>query len=156
MAEPRNETSLTVLNVLFVRALAEHLPLSTPFSPSAVNPGFCLSDLRRDATFGVRMQMKIMDIVLGRTAEQGSRNLLWAALGPDGEEGPHIQYMRGAYVSCAGLLEPGDNVMSKAGYELQQKLWVRELPNLEISYANIQDRMRLSISSRGSLLLFAR
>lgn len=70
--------------------------------------------------------MKIMDMVLGRTAEQGSRNLLWAALGPDGKEGPHLRYMRGAYVSAAGLAEPGDNVMGKAGYELQERLWVRE------------------------------
>lgn len=64
---------------------------------------------------------------MGRTAEQGSRNLLWAALGPDGKEGPHLRYMRGAYVSGAGLCEPGDNVMSKEGYELQEKLWVREI-----------------------------
>lgn len=103
VAEVIIENMLVVLNVLFVRALAEHLPASTPFTPTAVNPGFCLSDLRRDAGLGTRIQMKIMDIILGRTAEQGSRNLLWAALGPDGKEGPHLRYMRGAYVSCAGL-----------------------------------------------------
>lgn len=149
--------SLVVLNVLFVRALAEHLPASTPFTPTAVNPGFCLSDLRRDATLGVRIQMKMMDIILGRTAEQGSRNLLWAALGPDGKEGPHLRYMRGAYVSCAGLLEPGDNVMSKAGYELQQKLWVREFSARFIrSYAHIWDRMRPLMSSRRSPPRFGR
>lgn len=114
-----------MFNILFVRALAERLPLSVPVIATVVNPGFCLSNFRRSAPWGVRAQMKIMDIMLGRTAEQGSRNLLWAALGPDGKDGPHLRYMRGAYVSGAGLFEPGDNVMSKEGYELQEKLWVR-------------------------------
>ena len=72
------------------------------------------------------MPLKLLDFTLGRSSEKGSRNLLWAALGPDGKEGPHLRYMRGEYVMNTGLHEPGDNVMSKAGYELQEKLWVRE------------------------------
>lgn len=83
-----------------------------------------------------------MDVILGRTAEQGSRNLLWAALGPDGKEGPHFRYMSGAYVSEAGLGEPGDNVTSKDGYELQEKIWVRRPSSLRFticSHSNQHD-----------------
>ena len=35
--------------------------------------------------------MRMMDIVMGRTAEQGARQLLWAALGPDGKDGQQLR-----------------------------------------------------------------
>ena len=66
----------------------------------------------------------VMDLVLGRTAEQGARQLVWAALGPDGKEGPHTSWMRGAYISTQGIKEPSDFVISQDGGRAQEKIYV--------------------------------
>ncbi len=68
--------------------------------------------------------MKIMQFFVARTAEQGARQLLWAALGPDGKDGEHVKYLNGAYVSTLEVKEPSDYVMSKDGYEAQERVWV--------------------------------
>lgn len=112
-----------LLNVFFTRALAEHLPPTVPVVPDAVNPGFCYSGLRRNLPVGTRLLMAVMDLTLGRSAEQGARQLLHAALGPDGADGPHVAFMRGAYVSCNAVQEPSDFVISKEGHDVQERLW---------------------------------
>lgn len=69
--------------------------------------------------------MKILHLLLGHTAEQGSRQLVWAALGPDGQDGPHVKpLMSGAYIAVAQVKQPSDFVTSKTGWELQEKIWV--------------------------------
>jgi retinol dehydrogenase 12 len=68
--------------------------------------------------------MAILDITVGRTAEEGARQLLWAALGPDGKDGEHVKHLRGAYVSTFEVREPSDFVVSKEGYETQERIWV--------------------------------
>ena len=92
---------------------------------SSVNPGFCVSDLGRNFPLAQRVFARVMGFILGRTPEQGARQLVWAALGPDGKEGPHLrQTMNGAYVSIAEVREPSDYAISKEGWEAQEKLWV--------------------------------
>lgn len=115
---------LLVLNVFFTRALADHLPPTVPVIPTTVNPGFCYSEIRRDFTGRMKLFTKMMEIVLGRTAEQGARQLIWAALGPDGKDGHHVKHLRGAYVSTLAVQEPSDYVLSKEGYEMQERIWV--------------------------------
>lgn len=115
-----------MLNVFFTRAFAEHLPRSVPVIPSTVNPGFCVSELRRSLPALMKVRMKMMDIFMGRTAEHGSRQLIWAALGPDGKDGEHVRHLRGAYVSTLAVHEPSDFVISKEGYEVQERLWVSD------------------------------
>ena len=67
--------------------------------------------------------------ICGRTAEQGARQYIWAALGPDGKDGPHVKStMNGAYVSLACTREPSDFVVRKEGYEAQERIWVRTCP----------------------------
>ncbi len=85
----------------------------------------CSSELGRNRP-GIEQAIgAIMRALLGRTAEQGARQLVWAALGPDGKEGPHVkQTMHGAYVSIAEVREPSDFVISKEGWEAQEKVWV--------------------------------
>lgn len=76
--------------------------------------------------FFPKMRIKLMRLVMGRTAEQGARQLVWAALGPDGKDGPHVKHtMSGAYVSFAEVREPSDFTISREGYEAQEKIWVR-------------------------------
>jgi retinol dehydrogenase 12 len=113
-----------VLNVFFTRALADRLPPSSFIVPACVNPGYCYSELRRNAPLSHKIRMRIMDITIGRTAEQGARQLLWTALGPDGKDGEHVKHLHGAYVSNAEVREPSDFVVSKEGYETQERVWV--------------------------------
>ena len=118
-----------MLNVFFVRALADRLPRDAPIVVTAVNPGYCVSELRRNVTsLAMRIRFVIMDILLARTEEGGALQLVWAALGPDGKSGSHEHYMNGAYVSTLTVKEPSDFVISKEGREAQDRIWVRDLP----------------------------
>ena len=113
-----------MLNIFFARALTAHLVPDAPVVPTAANPGFCYSGLRRNLALPQRLVMGAMDISLGRSAEQGARQLLHAALGPDGADGEHVEFFRGAYVSANAVREPSDFVLSKAGREVQDTVWV--------------------------------
>ncbi|PSS17126.1 hypothetical protein PHLCEN_2v3231 [Hermanssonia centrifuga] len=73
------------------------------------------------------MYLSLMQFFVARTAEQGARQLLWAALGPDGKDGEHVKYLNGAYVSTLEVKEPSDYVMSKDGYEAHERIWRRDL-----------------------------
>lgn len=117
-----------VLNLLFVRAFASHLaPAYAPYLiPSAANPGSCVSDLMRNAPAAFRARMRILQAIFSRTAEQGARQLVYASLGPDGEDGPHVvQTMSGAFITLSQSRQPSDFVTSKAGWKAQEKIWVR-------------------------------
>ncbi len=113
-----------VLNVLFTRALAGHLSPTLPIIATAVNPGFCYSELMRHVPGPRLIFIKIMQLFVARKAEQGARQLLWAALGPDGKDGEHVKFLKGAYVSTLELREPSDYVISKDGYDAQERIWV--------------------------------
>jgi retinol dehydrogenase-12 len=77
------ETKL--LNVQFVRGLTARLPSSTPIVVTSVNPGFCHSELVRNMKGIVRVVVTIIQALLARSTEIGSRTLVWAALaGLDG------------------------------------------------------------------------
>ena len=66
-----------------------------------------------------------MHLLIGHTAEQGSRQLVWAALGPDGQDGPHVKpLMNGAHVSVAQVKQSSDFITSKLGWEIQDRIWV--------------------------------
>lgn len=115
----------SVLNVLFARAFAQHLNKPTAIIPSSVNPGLCSTELGRNLSTFEKIRLNILRVLLARSAEQGSRQLVWAALGPDGKDGPHVRYaMSGAYVSATEVHEPSDFVISKEGYDAQEKIWV--------------------------------
>ncbi|KAI0093039.1 short-chain dehydrogenase [Irpex rosettiformis] len=124
MAHRYADTKL--LNIFFARAFAHHLSPSFASSiiPNSVNPGLCITDLSRNVPLLFRIRLKMLHFLLGHTAEQGSRQLVWAALGPDGQEGPHVKpLMSGAYVALAQVKQPSDFVTSKAGWELQENIW---------------------------------
>ncbi|EKM53475.1 uncharacterized protein PHACADRAFT_175903 [Phanerochaete carnosa HHB-10118-sp] len=112
-----------LLNVLFARAIAEHLPLATPVVPVAVNPGFCFSELRRHLPPERLAVQKMLDETIGRTSEEGARQLVWAALGPDGKESERALELRGAYVSTAAVGQPGEYVLSEEGNIVQERIW---------------------------------
>jgi retinol dehydrogenase-12 len=110
-----------VLNVLFVRELTKRLPANSPIIVTSVNPGFCKTQLARHVPFATRLSLMIMAALLSRTAEQGSRNLVWAAVGGAGREFE----LRGAFVNMADIKEVSDYVLSEDGAVAQRRIWVR-------------------------------
>ncbi|KAG2138654.1 uncharacterized protein EDB93DRAFT_1090606 [Suillus bovinus] len=117
-----NESKL--LNVLFVRALTDRLQSITPLSAVAVNPGYCYSQLRRDwykkPTFSfARIAVALNERLLAWTAEQGSRQLVFAAVGGRDNE----DNMKAGYVNLGRLIEVADFVLSDEGRKFQNTVW---------------------------------
>ncbi|KAF9460542.1 short-chain dehydrogenase [Collybia nuda] len=109
-----------LLNVFFLRGLNDRLP-RTPGTiiVNGVNPGYCYSELRRDLS-GIRAAVNwIMEYLLAHTTEEGSRQLVWAAVG-GAEEGEEL---RGAYISCSEVREVSDFVLTKDGMIAQDAIW---------------------------------
>jgi retinol dehydrogenase-12 len=121
-----------VLNLFFVRGLSERLR-DKPVIVNAVNPGFCHSALRRNITGLVALPMRLWELVLARSTEQGGRQLIWACIG--GKD--NIDQLRGAYISSMKVQEPSDSVVSEEGKLAQTKLWVN---SNRLSYYGITDK----------------
>jgi retinol dehydrogenase-12 len=110
-----------VLNVFFVRELTKRLPANSPVIVTAVNPGFCKSQLGRNLSPVYRMVGKMIQALLARTTEEGSRQLVWGTVGGVGREFE----LRGGYVNMANLEEVSDYALSDEGAALQTRLWAR-------------------------------
>lgn len=106
------------MNVLFARALQEHIPADASIIVTSVDPGFAISALRRTIDRG-----QFADLMpFARTTEEGSRQLIIAAVGP--RDGGDVQQMRGAYVADNEVTDPSEWVRSVEGKFMQEKLWV--------------------------------
>ena len=108
-----------VLNVFFARGLSERLH-DKPLIVNTVNPGFCHSELARNVTGLQAWYMWLRKIILARSTEQGSRQLIWACIGGKDD----IDQLRGAYISSMRIQEASDSVVSEEGNRAQTKLWV--------------------------------
>ena len=120
-----------MLSIFFTRGLSEGL-YDKPLIVNAVDPGFCHSALTRNAKGLGKWFIELMKVLLARTAEQGSRQLIWACIG--GKD--NIDQLRGAYISSMQVREPSDFVVSEEGKRAQTKLWV----NNHLSYYRITDK----------------
>ncbi|KAF8350270.1 hypothetical protein F5887DRAFT_422881 [Amanita rubescens] len=69
-----------LLNVLFVRALANRLA-NIPVIVDAIDPGYSHSELDRHAQGFTGMIVYLVKLLFAMSAEQGSRQLVWGALG---------------------------------------------------------------------------
>jgi retinol dehydrogenase 12 len=123
-----NYKRFLVLNIFFVRELTKKLPANSPVIVTAVNPGYCKSQLARYLSPVQRILSKIVEALLARTAEEGSRQLVWAAVGSAGREFE----LRGGYVSMANLQEVSDYALSDEGAVVQTRLWVCEFSHIWI------------------------
>ncbi|KDQ57852.1 hypothetical protein JAAARDRAFT_47666 [Jaapia argillacea MUCL 33604] len=119
--ERYRETKL--LDILFVRALASHLPTSSPIIPASVNPGFCYSSLQRNITFPASIATYLFKKLFAWTSEEGSRQLLWAALGPPEARAEDEPKLRGGYVSENEVREVCDFILSDKGRECERRVW---------------------------------
>jgi retinol dehydrogenase 12 len=106
--------------VFFVRELTKKLPANSPVIVVAVNPGFCKSELLRQMPFSYRTIIGILKALLARTTEEGSRQLVWSAIGGAG----HEFELRGAYVNKANIEEVNDYALSDEGAAVQTRIWV--------------------------------
>jgi len=59
------------------------------------------------------------DGLVPHTTEQGSRQLVWAAVGGQGRE----DELRGAYIWSAQVLEPSDVVLGEEGKKAEIRVW---------------------------------
>ena len=108
-----------VLNVFFARELNERLR-DKRLIVNTVNPGFCYSSLRKSFTGRKVLINWLMETLLARTSEQGSRPLIWASIG--GKD--NVDELHGAYISGTQIQEPSDYVISEEGKRAQTTLWV--------------------------------
>ncbi|KAG1773277.1 hypothetical protein EV702DRAFT_1048358 [Suillus placidus] len=113
-----------LLNLFFARALTDRLQSITPLSAVAVTPGFCYSQLRRvwyeQPTFSfAKIRLAIQERFLAWTAEQGSRQLVFAAVGGRDNE----EKMKGGFVKHGRLVEVADFVLSDEGRKMQDNVW---------------------------------
>ncbi|KAL8753051.1 MAG: hypothetical protein Q9199_005317 [Rusavskia elegans] len=112
-----------LLEVFYLRELASRTATANNKNNviviNLVNPGLCHSELAREGDFRVRA----MKFFLARTAEVGSRNLLYATAA--GRE------TRGEYVSSCRVDSVAPLVTSKVGVETQKRLWAELNMKLE-------------------------
>ncbi|KAJ6508960.1 short-chain dehydrogenase [Mycena sanguinolenta] len=115
-----------MLNILFVRALNDRVATSTPLVVNAVNPGFCISNIRNEFS---GMQA-VVDVLMNKTialpTEAGSRQLVWAAVGGSPES------LRGQYITLWQKVdEVSDYILSPEGVQVQERIWKELLEILE-------------------------
>ena len=101
---------------MFARALQPHLPGVTCCS---VNPALCHTELKR-YSHGER-EKRLNDYLekYGYTAEEGSRQLLYAATG----QRDHEEELRASYVSYSRVSECSDLILSDEGKQLERRIW---------------------------------
>lgn len=109
-----------LLNVFFTRALNACVSSSAPLIVDTTNPGLCHSELRRDLPQPQRAIFGLVTKMLAFTTEEGSRQLVYAAVG--GKEDP--SKMRGAFISMGNVQEVSDFVLSADGGKVQERIWV--------------------------------
>jgi len=106
-----------LLNLMFVRSIAEHLPEDTPLTVVAVNPGLCYSDLGRNESGVQKILFSGLRRLVGRTTEMGSRPIVWGAVGGENKA------MQGKYLDSCRVEEENDWVFGKDGKITQDNAW---------------------------------
>ena len=114
---------LTVLNALFTRIPEAYIPSSVPLIVNAVNPSFGSSELHRSIGQGQFNELE----KTGRTSEEGSRQLVFCAVGPGPTklaDAEAVKTLRGSYVGSDSVEGPTAWVLSEEGSQVQEKVWM--------------------------------
>ena len=115
-----------LLNLFFARGLGERIPDDIPIKVTSVCPGYCHSDLNREVAFPFNHLDSLAKKLLAYTSEEGSRQLIWAAIGGAGRE----KELQGAFITQSDITEPSDYVLGEEGKRVQNQLWVGDLYSL--------------------------
>lgn len=122
VAPDRYQTS-KLLEVFVVRQLAQHMSQLDSNTKGSVilnslNPGFCRTSLFRHNKLPASVVLAVMGRVMGRSAEMGSRVIVYAAAsGPD---------THGKWLDSFEVREPSAFVRSEEGQESERRVY-REL-----------------------------
>ncbi|KAL2059859.1 hypothetical protein VTL71DRAFT_10014 [Oculimacula yallundae] len=114
-----------LLEILVVRELGPAMTASgkPKVTLNCLTPGFCHSELMRDAPFPLKVLATIGKFLLARTTEVGSRTLVSAAAAPEETHGKYLQNMK--------IKEPSKWVRSEKGKEAQVKVYKELIAILE-------------------------
>ncbi|KAF4538209.1 Short-chain dehydrogenase/reductase SDR [Lasiodiplodia theobromae] len=108
-----------LLEIFLVRALASSLAAAPyPVVITSSNPGFCTSSLRdevREGSAVARWVIWLIERLVARTAEEGSRNFVIAASA--GED------FHGQWVSDGKVQQVAPFVLSEEGEKVQSQVW---------------------------------
>ncbi|KAK7409685.1 hypothetical protein QQX98_008128 [Neonectria punicea] len=96
-----------------------------------LNPGLCRTELYRNWSFPFNLAVKLVNVVLGRTAEMGSRTLVAAAVA--GEE-THANWMS----DCRLYVWPG-SMEGEEGVKLTSRVWEELMEILEGVEPNVRN-----------------
>ena len=80
----------------------------------------------KNASFPVNYISRMLVKLFAYTSEEGSRQLVWAAVGCAGKE----KELQGAFVARSNIAEPSDYVLGEEGKRVQKQLWVRVICSL--------------------------
>ncbi|KIK61665.1 hypothetical protein GYMLUDRAFT_42685 [Collybiopsis luxurians FD-317 M1] len=106
-----------IINIMFINKLANHLPKC--IIPVALNPGFFISGLRRHETGERAEQFSQMEAELAWTPEEGSRQIVFAAIGGN-DNGMEL---RGKFTSFSRVRGLSDWMLSEKGRNAEDKIW---------------------------------
>ncbi|TVY73226.1 Short chain dehydrogenase sol3 [Lachnellula suecica] len=127
-----------LLQVLIVRELGSRLAQESTSTLSGVivnciTPGACKSDFDRESTGVGKFIKGIMEALLARTTEAGSRTLLAGVAA--GQES------QGSYMANCHVAQPGPMVIGPDGKALQKEIWQQLVRQLEIIQPGISQNV---------------
>lgn len=114
-------TSISVLEIMFIRELADRLQEPTPVIACTVHPGSSRSSLFRvyESTWYSRTLTQLGYMLLcARSCEEGSKTLVHAVMSDQNGE------MHGKYLSNCQLTEEDDFLFTSEGKAFSHRLWV--------------------------------
>ncbi|KAH7311029.1 hypothetical protein BKA65DRAFT_518493 [Rhexocercosporidium sp. MPI-PUGE-AT-0058] len=122
---------IKLIEVFGVRELASLVSRDSKSPPppiiiNCMTPGACKLDFHRETSGIGTLIQSILDALIARTTEAGSRTLVEGVVA--GEES------HGAYMADCKVAEPGPLVLGSDGKELQENLWhqlVRQLESIQ-------------------------
>lgn len=96
---------------------------------NTVNPGFCDTDLWRNAPWPLKSILSFSAYYVGRTKEMGSRILMWAVFAGDESQGK--------YSSDCTIREPCNFIISDEGHIVGRKVYNEVLAYLELAMPSV-------------------
>ncbi|KAJ7785291.1 hypothetical protein DFH07DRAFT_976015 [Mycena maculata] len=116
-----------LLNIFFVRELNARLGPAAPLIVNLANPGFSVSELRREIKGTQGALLAVLEKLFAYTTEEGARRVLWPALAlPNNPDA-----LRGQYTGHGGPVEPSDFVIGEEGKQVQKGVWEETMAILE-------------------------
>ncbi|KAF4615771.1 hypothetical protein D9613_012358 [Agrocybe pediades] len=112
-----------LIDLFFARALSDRLPKGSNVIVNCATPGYCYSALDRNIAGFQKVIIAGLRKALARSTEEGSRQFVWAAVGPAPGEKYRVEELQGAYISLHSVREPSDYVISDQGRWAQNKLF---------------------------------